>query len=81
MARERAEAIKIAAERNKLTPQMAEYILGLYQFKLDLATDVVTEGAKTEEAWLRSKERLKGNPIDWTKVIERSYFEKATAAK
>ena len=81
MARERAEAIKIAAERNKLTPQMAEYILGLYQFKLDLATDVVTEGAKTEEAWLRSKERLKGNPIDWTKVIDRSYFEKATAAK
>jgi hypothetical protein len=63
-----------------MTPQMAEYILGLYKFKLDLA-DKVMEGAKTEEAWMRSKERLRGAPIDWTKVIDRSYFDKAIAMK
>jgi hypothetical protein len=39
------------------------------------------EGAKTEEAWMRGKERLRGAPIDWTKVIDRSYFDKATAMK
>ena len=68
------------AERNKLSPQLAEYILGLYQFRMSL-TDAVAEGAKVEEAWLRSKDRLKGNPIDWTKVINRTYFDKAMAAK
>jgi NitT/TauT family transport system substrate-binding protein len=80
LGRDRADAIKIAAERNKMTPQMAQYILGLYQFKLELA-DKVMEGAKTEEAWMRSKERLRGSPIDWTKVIDRSYFDKAIAMK
>lgn len=80
LAREHAEAIKIAAARNKMTPQMAEYILGLYKFNLDFADNVVT-GAKTEEAWMRGKERLKGNPIDWTKVVDRSYFDKAMAMK
>jgi hypothetical protein len=24
---------------------------------------------------------LRGSPIDWTKVIDRSYFDKATAMK
>jgi NitT/TauT family transport system substrate-binding protein len=80
LAREKADAVKIAAERNKLSPQLAEYILGLYQFRMSL-TDAVAEGAKVEEAWLRSKDRLKGNPIDWTKVIDRTYFDKAMAAK
>ena len=77
---ERAEAIKIAATRNKMTPQMADYILGLYKFKMDLADNVVT-GAKTEEAWMRKKERLRGNPIDWTKVVDRSYLDRAMATK
>jgi NitT/TauT family transport system substrate-binding protein len=80
LGRDHADAIRIAAERNKMTPQMAEYILSLYQFKLDLA-DKVMEGAKTEEAWMRGKERLRGAPIDWTKVIDRSYFDKAMAMK
>jgi NitT/TauT family transport system substrate-binding protein len=80
LAREHAEAVKIAAQRNKMTPQMAEYILSLYTFKLDLA-DSVVEGAKTEEAWMRNKERLKGGPIDWTKVVDRSYFDRAMAMR
>jgi NitT/TauT family transport system substrate-binding protein len=80
LARERADAVKIAAEHNKLSPQLAEYILGLYQFRMSL-TDAVAEGAKVEEAWLRSKDRLKGDPIDWTKVIDRTYFDKAMASK
>jgi NitT/TauT family transport system substrate-binding protein len=80
LERDKADAVKIAAERNKLSPQLAEYILSLYQFRMSL-TDAVAEGAKVEEAWLRSKDRLKGNPIDWTKVIDRTYFDKAMAAK
>lgn len=63
-----------------MPPQMAEYILGPYEFKLDLADNVVT-ASKTEEAWMRSKEQLKGNPIDWTKVVDRSYFDRAMATK
>jgi NitT/TauT family transport system substrate-binding protein len=78
MANHHADAVKIAAKRNKMTPQMAEYILSLYEFKMTLTNRVVT-GAKTEEAWMRSKDRLKGNPIDWTKVIDRTYFDQAMA--
>ena len=73
---ERADAIKIAATRNKMTPEMAEYIVGLYTFKVDLAESMVA-GARTEEAWMRGKERLKGSPIDWSKVVERGYFDRA----
>jgi NitT/TauT family transport system substrate-binding protein len=80
LATEHAEAIKIAAARNKMTPQMAEYILGLYKFKMDLAENVAT-GAKIEEAWMRGKERLKGNPIDWTKLIDRSYLDRAMSTR
>jgi NitT/TauT family transport system substrate-binding protein len=80
VAADRAESIKITAARNKMTPQMAEYILGLYKFKLDLE-DTMVSGSKVEEAWLRSKERLKGNPIDWAKIVDRSYFDKAMAMK
>jgi NitT/TauT family transport system substrate-binding protein len=75
---ERADAIKIAATRNKMTPEMAEYIVGLYKFKLDLAESMVA-GARTEEAWMRSKDRLKGSPIDWNVVVDRSYFDRAMA--
>jgi NitT/TauT family transport system substrate-binding protein len=75
---ERADAIKIAATRNKMTPEMAEYIVGLYTFKVDLAESMVA-GARTEEAWMRGKERLKGSPIDWNVVVDRSYFDRAMA--
>jgi NitT/TauT family transport system substrate-binding protein len=77
---ERADSIKIAAARNKMTSQMAEYILGLYHFKLDIA-DGMVQGARTEEAWMRGKERLKGAPIDWNVVVDRSYFDRAMAMK
>jgi hypothetical protein len=30
---------------------------------------------------MRSRERLKGNPIDWTKIVDRSYFDRAMAMK
>jgi NitT/TauT family transport system substrate-binding protein len=80
MAREHAETIKVTAARNKMTPQMAEYIFSLYKFEIGLS-DKVAEGAKVEEAWMRGKERLKGNPIDWTKVIDRTYYDRAMAKK
>jgi NitT/TauT family transport system substrate-binding protein len=71
-----AEAVKIAAARNKMTPEMADYILGLYSFKLSIA-DSMIEGARTEEAWMRGKERLKGSSIDWSRVVDRTYFDRA----
>ena len=37
--------------------------------------------AKTEEAWLRVKERLKGDPIDWSKTIDLQYLNRAMAMK
>jgi len=30
---------------------------------------------------MRSKERLKGEPIDWSKMIDRSYFDRAIAMR
>jgi NitT/TauT family transport system substrate-binding protein len=80
LARDREEAIKIAAARNKMTRQMAEYIIGLYQFKMTLVENVVT-GAKVEEAWMRKKERLRGSPIDWSKVVDRSYLDRAMTTR
>ena len=77
---DRAEAIKITATRNKLTPQLAEYIMDLYKFKIDFA-DTIVSGAKTEEAWLRRKDRLKGAAIDWEKVVDRSYFDRLATVK
>jgi len=59
---------------------MAAYITNLYQFSLGISPEM--EGAvKTEEAWMRSKERLKGATIDWSKAIDRSYLDRAMALK
>jgi NitT/TauT family transport system substrate-binding protein len=80
MQKEHSEAVKITGTRNKMTPQMAEYIMGLYTFKMDFA-DTIVSGAKVEEAWMRSKERLKGNPINWNNVVDRSYFDKSASVK
>jgi NitT/TauT family transport system substrate-binding protein len=74
--KEHADTIKIAAARNKMTAEMADYILSLYKFKLDIA-DSMLEGARTEETWMRGKERLRGGPIDWSIVIDRKYFDRA----
>jgi NitT/TauT family transport system substrate-binding protein len=71
-----AEAARIGAEKNKLKPEMASYIINLYQFSLAIAPNMEI-AAKTEEAWMRSKERLKGDPIDWSKTIDRGYLDRA----
>ncbi len=80
VAKEHAETVKITGARNKMTPQMAEYILSLYKFKMDFIPEIV-DGGKVEEAWMRGRERLKGNPIDWNKIVDRSYFDRAMAMK
>jgi ABC-type nitrate/sulfonate/bicarbonate transport system substrate-binding protein len=69
-----AEAARIGAEKNKLTPQMASYIINLYQFSLGIAPNTEI-AAKTEEGWMRSK----GEPIDWGKTIDRSFLDRAMA--
>ena len=55
---------------------MASYIINLYRFSLGM-TPETEAAAKAEEAWMRSKERLKGEPIDWSKTIDRSFLERA----
>jgi NitT/TauT family transport system substrate-binding protein len=75
-----AEAIRIGAESNKLKLQMSAYVIGLYKFSLAQSPDMEI-AAKTEEAWLRSKERLRGDPIDWSKTIDLRYLERAMAMK
>jgi NitT/TauT family transport system substrate-binding protein len=75
-----AEATRIGAEKNKLKPDMASYIIKLYKFSLGILPE--TESAmKTEEAWMRSKARLKGDPIDWSKTLDRRYLDRAMAIK
>ena len=54
-----AEAARIGGEKNKLKPDMASYIINLYQYSLGIAPETES-AAKTEEAWMRSKERLQG---------------------
>jgi NitT/TauT family transport system substrate-binding protein len=78
MEKERAEAIKITATRNKMTVKMAEYIASLYKFKMEFA-DTIVSGGKVEEAWMRSKERLKGKPINWDTLVDRTYLDKSAS--
>jgi ABC-type nitrate/sulfonate/bicarbonate transport system substrate-binding protein len=75
-----ADAARIGAEKNKLKPDMASYIINLYKFSLGIAPEMES-AVKTEEAWMRSKNRLKGDPIDWSKTIDRSYLDRAMALK
>jgi ABC-type nitrate/sulfonate/bicarbonate transport system substrate-binding protein len=75
-----AEAVRIGAESNKLKPEMSSFVLGLYKFSLGQSPDMEA-AAKTEEAWLRAKERLKGDPIDWSKTIDLQYLNRAMAMK
>lgn len=75
-----AEAVRIGAESNKLKPELSSFVLGLYKFSLGQSPDM--EGAaRTEEAWLRGKERLKGDPIDWSKTIDLQYLNRAMTMK
>jgi NitT/TauT family transport system substrate-binding protein len=72
------EAAQIGADKNKLKVDMASYIIKLYQFSLGLSPDT-EPAARTEEAWMRSKERLKGRPIDWGTTIDRRFLDRALA--
>lgn len=74
------EAARIGADKNKLTPAMSRYIINLYKFSLAI-TPQIASAASAEEAWMRSKERLKGQPIDWNTTIDRQYFDRAMALK
>lgn len=75
-----AEAARIGAETNKLTPDLAGYIIGLYKFSLGIAPGL-EKAVKNEEAWMRSVNRVKGDPVDWAKTINRSFLDKALAMK
>jgi NitT/TauT family transport system substrate-binding protein len=75
-----SEAMRVGAESNKLKPEMSSFVLGLYKFSLGQSPDMEA-AAKTEEAWLRGKERLKGDPIDWNKTIDLQYLHRAIGAK
>ena len=74
------EAVRIGAESNKLKPDMSAFVIGLYKFALGQPPEMAA-AAKTEEAWLRAKERLKGDPIDWSKTIDLQYLNRAMAMK
>ena len=75
-----AEAVRIGAESNKLKPELSSFVLGLYKFSLGQSPDMEA-AARTEEAWLRGKERLKGDPIDWSKTIDLQYLNRAMTMK
>ena len=75
-----AEAAKIGAAKNKLSPEMASYIINLYKDSLEAATDA-KPAAIAEEQWMRSKDRLKGQPIDWDQTINRTLLDRAMTMK
>ncbi len=75
-----AEAARIGGEKNKLKPDVAAGFIKLYKFSMSINDDMIS-AAKTEEAWMRGKERLKGEPIDWAKTIDRRFFDRAMAMK
>lgn len=76
----RPEAVQIAAKWSRIKPELAAYNMNIYKYGLSL-TDAMRTAAKDEEAWMRSKGRIKADPIDWSKTIDSKFFEKATAMK
>lgn len=76
MDRDHATTVQIAAESNKLSPELAGYIVGLYRFSFGFANEMVTT-AKGEEAWMRSRNQIKGPPIDWSQIADRTLIDKA----
>jgi len=76
----RAEAVKIAATKTHLKPELTAPIVDLYKYSLSL-TDEMRAAAKAEEAWMRSKGRIKADPIDWNKTIDSKFYEKAITLK
>jgi ABC-type nitrate/sulfonate/bicarbonate transport system substrate-binding protein len=80
MKKSPADATNIAASTNKIKPDLARYVLDLYDWGLTV-TDEMVSAAKREEQWLRSKERLRGDPIDWNKVVDRRFVDQAMTRK
>jgi NitT/TauT family transport system substrate-binding protein len=76
----KAEAIKVAAASNKMKPDLSSYVLGLYSYALNPAEEI-KKPAALEEAWMRTKERVKGPQVDWNKTVDDSYLKKAMALK
>jgi NitT/TauT family transport system substrate-binding protein len=74
------DAAQIGGSRNNLKPDQAAAIIKLYKYSLGISGQL-TAAATAEEGWMRSKERLKGAPIDWSKTIDRSYLDKAMVLK
>jgi len=76
----RPEAVKIGAQYSKIKPELAGSIMGFYKYGLSI-TDAMRTAAKEEEAWMRSKGRIKADPIDWSKTIDPKFLEKSMAIK
>lgn len=77
---QRPEAVKIAAQWSRIKPELAAYNMDIYKYGMSL-TDELPRAAKEEEAWMRSKGRIKADPIDWGKTIDPRFYEKAMAIK
>ena len=76
----RAEGIRIGAQYSKIKPELAAAIMDQYKYALSV-TDDMRAAAKAEEAWMRGKGRIKGDPIDWSRTIDSRFYEKAMAMK
>lgn len=75
-----AEAVQIGAQWSRIKPELSAAIINQYKYGLTV-TDEMRKAAREEEAWMRSKGRIKGDPIDWSKTIDPKFFEKAIAMK
>lgn len=76
----RPEAVQIAAKWSRIKPELAAYNMDIYKYAMSL-TDAMRTAAKDEEAWMRSKGRIKADPIDWGKTIDPKFLEKAMTMK
>lgn len=75
-----AEATRIGAEANKLKPDLAAYIIHLYNFSVGIPPGLA-DALKAEETWMRTSNRVKGDPVDWAKTINRSFLDRALVMK
>ena len=74
------EAAQIGAKWSRIKPELSSAIVNQYKYGLTL-TDDMRKAAREEEAWMRSKGRIKADPIDWGKTIDSNFFQKAIAMK
>jgi len=76
----RPEAVQIGAKWSRIKPELAAYNMDIYTYAMSL-TDEMRTAVKEEEAWMRSKGRIKGDPIDWNKTIDPRFYQKALTLK